>query len=95
LNCTQFGVSDYRRQKQVSKADNVQRKKEPKRGMKDSPPFPKQQQSKPGSEAELDLPPLFDRSSPWVVRTFSWHHRIAPVIFTGEIPPIIGSYSGG
>jgi hypothetical protein len=94
LNCTQFGVSDRRRQKQASK-DKVQRKEEPKHGMEASPPFPKQQQSKPGSEAELDRPRLFDPSSPGVMRTFSWHHRIAPVIFTGEILPIIGGHIGG
>jgi hypothetical protein len=29
------------------------------------------------------------------MRTFSWHHRIAPVIFTGEILPIIGGHIGG
>jgi hypothetical protein len=53
-------------QEQVAKADKARPKEEPKKAMQagareyPSPPFPKQHQSKPGSETDLDPPPLYD-----------------------------------
>jgi hypothetical protein len=50
-------------QEQVAKADKAHLKQEPKQAMQagariyPAPPFPKQHQSKPGSEAELDPAP--------------------------------------
>jgi hypothetical protein len=53
-------------QKQVAKADKARPKEELKQAMQaaarkyPAPPFPKQHQSKPGSEAALDPAPLYD-----------------------------------
>src|SRR5882757_10468567 len=53
-------------QKQVTKADKARPKEEPKGAMQTgariypSPPFPKQHQSKPGAESDLNPAPLYD-----------------------------------
>src|SRR5213075_1427156 len=53
-------------QEQVAKADKARPKEEPRQAMQagarkyPAPPFPKQHQSKPGSESELDPAPLYD-----------------------------------
>ena len=53
-------------QEQVAKADKARPKEEPKQAMQagarkyPGPPFPKQHQSKAGSEADLDPAPLYD-----------------------------------
>ena len=84
LDCIQFSMSDYRRQKQVPKAERVRHKEEGKHAVQgartcQSFPFSKQHESKTGSEAELNPPPLFD--SPSYLRSgklkgeSSAHHR--------------------
>src|ERR1700704_1115255 len=53
-------------QEQVAKADKARPKEEPKKAVQagarkyPAPPFPKQHQSKPGSESDLDPSPLYD-----------------------------------
>ena len=53
-------------QEQVAKADKARPKKKPKQAMQGgartfpAPPFPRQHQSKPGSESDLDPPPMYD-----------------------------------
>ena len=53
-------------QEQVAKAETNRSKREPKQAMQagartyPAPPFPRQHQSKPGREARLDPPPLYD-----------------------------------
>src|SRR5438128_125743 len=52
-------------QEQVAKTDKAWPKEEPNQAMQaggkyPAPPFPKQHQSKLGSEADLDPPPLYD-----------------------------------
>ena len=63
-------VSASRRQRniqaQIAKADKARPKQEPKEAMQagarkyPAPPFPKQHQNKPGSEADLNPQPLYD-----------------------------------
>jgi hypothetical protein len=81
-------------QKQVSKADAIRPlRKAPsamQTGAQDylAPPFPKQHQSKPGSEQQLNPEEI---APAYVVLATSQ----CSSYITGEILPIIGGYSGG
>lgn len=68
-------------QDQVKKADKARPKQKPKEAMQagarryPTPPFPRQHQSKPGSEAELDPPPMYD--APYYLGSRKLHNKVA------------------
>ena len=87
LDCIQFSMSDYRRQKQVPKAERVRHKEEGKHAVQgartcQSFPFSKQHESKTGSEAELNPPPLFD--SPSYLRSGKLKKKVALITGRGS-----------
>jgi len=78
-------ISAQRRQRkiqqQVAKADRNRPKLEPRQAMQagarayPAPPFPRQHQSKPGREAKLNPPPLYD--APFYLRSRKLENKVA------------------
>jgi hypothetical protein len=70
-------------QEQVARADKTHPKKDARGAMQagarlyPAPPFPKQHQQKPGSEAALDPPPLYD--SPFYFGSKKLAGKVAPI----------------
>jgi NAD(P)-dependent dehydrogenase (short-subunit alcohol dehydrogenase family) len=68
-------------QHQVAKADRARPKQEPKQAMQagarryPQPPFPKQHQPKPGSEADLDPAPMYD--APFYIGSRKLENKVA------------------